>query len=447
MTSGPVGLLADLTRIRDARSARAASWDQSGRNRDNWVIGPGEEVTLADIAGPGCITHIWMTQSCRLTPGPGLIPPAVSGVPMLEIHNALGVNWEVVDPDYYRKILLKIYWDDQEHPSVLAPLGDFFGLMNSLSGNYASMPLTVSAKESELHTFGGSASFNSYFQMPFGRRARVVIENQNDVPYLQYFYIDYELYRTPLTEDTAYFHAQWRRQNPCQGWGPDLQTNSPEVASVANLDGADNYVILEVEGEGQYVGCNLAVRHFQGSWWGEGDDMIFIDDDTWPPSIHGTGGEDYFGHGWGMQRNSFPMCGTIVHEDDVPGFQHSYRFHVTDPVRFSQRIKVTMEHGHSNHLSDDWSSTAYWYQKLPTAPFTIAPVEERLPLRPAEAPTPPPAAARQDDQRAARATAEARKQAFLDERRQFLSRRAGETPASAAGNASQAADIQTRWQS
>ena len=112
---------------------------------------------------------------------------------MLEIHNALGVSWEVVDPDYYRKILLKIYWDDQETPSVIAPLGDFFGLMNSLSGSYDSLPLSVSAKEPELHTFGGSAAFNSYFRMPFGKRARVVVENQNDIPYLQYFYIDYEL--------------------------------------------------------------------------------------------------------------------------------------------------------------------------------------------------------------------------------------------------------------
>jgi len=84
-----------------------------------------------------------MTQSCRLTPGPGLIPPELTGVPMLEIHNALGVNWETVDPDYYRKIVLKIFWDDQEQPSVLVPLGDFFGLMNSLAGNYSSMPLSV----------------------------------------------------------------------------------------------------------------------------------------------------------------------------------------------------------------------------------------------------------------------------------------------------------------
>ena len=171
----PSGMLGDLTRARRARTARASSFDQTGRNRDNWIIMPGEERTLADIEGPGFITHIWMTQSCRIQPGPGQIDPDVVGVPMLEIHNALGVSWEVVDPDYYRKVVLKMYWDDQETPSVVAPLGDFFGLMNSLSGSYESLPLSVSAKEAELHSFGGSAAFNSYFRMPFGTRARIVV--------------------------------------------------------------------------------------------------------------------------------------------------------------------------------------------------------------------------------------------------------------------------------
>ena len=445
MTAGPYGLLADLTRVRPARSARASSWDQTGRNKDNWVVGPGETAVLADLEGPGCITHMWMTQSCRITPGPGLIPPDLVGVPMLEIHNALGVNWEVVDPDYYRKVLLKIYWDDQDSPSVLTPLGDFFGLMNSLSGNYSSMPLSVSAKEVEVHTFGGSASFNSYFQMPFAKRARIEVENQNDIPYLQYFYIDYELYKEPLAEDTAYFHAQWRREEPCTGWGPDLQTNSYEVGAVPNLDGADNYVILEVEGEGHYVGCNMAVRHMQGSWWGEGDDMIFIDDDTWPPSLHGTGSEDYFGHAWGMQHNAFPMCGTIVHEEDVPGFQHSYRFHVTDPVRFGQKIRVTIEHGHANHLADDISSTAYWYQKLPTKPFGILPVERRLPLRP-KAPEPPaPTEPQSEAEKAARAAAATRNEKFQEARNAFLAGRSQETSQWTAENAAQAADIRRRF--
>lgn len=109
--------------------------------------------------------------------------------------------------------------------------------------------------------------------------------------------------------------------------------------------------------------------------------MIFIDGEEYP-SINGTGTEDYFNHAWGMQRNSFPFFGTIVHEgDNTEGLHVAYRFHVTDPIRFEKSIKVSIEHGHANHLSDDWSSTAYWYQTLPTAkPLTILPVKERLPV-------------------------------------------------------------------
>ena len=442
--AGPQGPLADLVRIKDARTARASSWDQTGRNRDNWIIMPGEERVLADLQGPGSINHIWMTQSCRIHPGPGQIDPDAWGVPMLEIHNALGVNWEVVDPDYYRKIVLKIYWDDQETPSVIAPLGDFFGLMNSLSGSYDSLPLAVSAKEGELNTFGGSASFNSYFAMPFNKRARVVVENQNDIPYLQYFYIDYELYPEALSDDIAYFHAHWRRQLPNLGWGPDLQTNSIEV-NVPNLDGKDNYVVLETEGEGHYVGCNLAVRHFQGSWWGEGDDMIFIDDDTWPPSLHGTGMEDYFGHAWGMQHNSFAMNGTMVHEENVPGFHHSYRFHITDPIRFKKRIKVTFEHGHANHLSDDWSSTAYWYQTLPSPQLEIPDVDARLPLRPldrvVEAPLPDLSA----DQKRAREATAARMEKFVTARDAMHAQRKTQIDEWEKGNLEQARRIRAQY--
>lgn len=104
----------------------------------------------------------------------------------------------------------------------------------------------------------------------------------------------------------------------------------------------------------------------------------FIDDDTWPPSLHGTGGEDYFSQGWGMQKNAYPFCGSIIHEDDLPNNQVSYRFHLADPVRFNKRIKVTLESGHANHLRDDWSTTAYWYQTLPGPKLTILPVEHNV---------------------------------------------------------------------
>jgi hypothetical protein len=428
---GPnAGMLSGLTRVRDARSARASSWDPSGRNQDNWVIPPGETIILADLEGPGCITHIWMTQFCRRVLGPSLLNPERVGqtVPVLEIHNALGLSWEAPDPDYYRKVLIKIYWDGQEYPSVLVPLGDFFCIGHSMPGPCVSIPFTVASKPEERYTFGGTAALNCYLQMPFNKRARIEVENQNDVPYGQYFYIDYELYRTPLGDDIGYLHAQWRREHPCGGWAPDLQTNSPEV-NITNLDGKDNYVVLEAEGRGHYIGCNLSVTHFQGSWWGEGDDMIFIDGETWPPSLHGTGTEDYFGHAWGMQNVAYPMNGSIIHESVVPGYPVSYRFHLVDPVRFERSIGVTVEHGHANHLSDDWASTAYWYQTLPGRPFSILPVQERLPLRPVMpvASAAPADGELNEEMRAMRAAQRERYSRYVEERNAVLADRMRDT--------------------
>lgn len=372
----------ELARVKRSRSGRVSSWDQRGRNQDFWTIGPGETRVLADLEGPGCITHIWMTQWCRRTMGASYLDPMEvdQTAPVLEIHNALGLTWEEADPDYYRKILLRITWDDQPGPSVLVPLGDFFGVGHSMPNSYESSLFTVSAKPEESLRFGGSASVNCWIPMPFAKRALVEVVNENDIPYGQFFHVDFELYDEPLPADLGYLHAVWRREHPCDGWGPDLQVNTPST-NVANLDASGNYVVLEREGTGHYIGCNLSVFHRQGSWWGEGDDMIFIDDDSWPPSIHGTGTEDYFNHAWGMQRRHAPYHGAIVHEGDVPGYAVSYRFHVVDPIRFRSRIKVTIEHGHANHLSDDWSSTAYWYELLPSAPVTIAPLEDRLPPR------------------------------------------------------------------
>ncbi|MEV6104255.1 glycoside hydrolase family 172 protein [Streptomyces sp. NPDC051940] len=387
-----------LTRPQAARTVRVSSWDQRGRNQDYWTTPAHSSRVLADIEGPGRITHVWMTQFCRRAFGPGLIDPleADTVAPVMEIHNALGVNWEEPDPDYYRKVLIKITWDDEDEPAVLVPLGDFFGVGHCMPASYQSALFTVSAKPEESLVFGGSAALNCWAPMPFNRRARIEIVNENDLPLQQYFYIDYELYPEDLPADTLYFHARWNRSNPCGGWAPDLQTNSPEV-NIADLTGEDNYVILDVEGRGHYVGCNLSVHHRQGSWWGEGNDMIWIDDDfradgttVFPPSLHGTGTEDYFNHAWGMQRNAYLYHGAILHEGDVPGYAVNFRQHVVDPVRFEERIRVSVEHGHANHLSDDWASTAYWYQTLPSPPASIAPVADRLPVRPPAAPQPAP---------------------------------------------------------
>ncbi|KAL3495880.1 hypothetical protein BJX62DRAFT_195270 [Aspergillus germanicus] len=285
--------------------------------------------------------------------------------------------------------------------------------------------------------------------MPFNKRARIEIENQNDEAYIQYFYIDYELYPEPLAKDTLYFHAHWRRENPTNGWAPStIQTNSLET-QVKNLDGAANYVILETEGAGHYIGCNHSVWHAQGTWWGEGDDMIFIDDDTWPPSMHGTGGEDYFSQGWGMQKNAYPFCGTIIHEDDVPNTQVSYRWHLADPVRFSKRIKVTLETGHANHLRDDWSTTAYWYQTLPGPKLEILPVEKRLPKRPEVPAVPEPTeeeiAALDAEKKEKLQQHRERYAAFVKDRNEWLERRAKDSKERALNNIKICEDIRQRF--
>ncbi|KAL5344154.1 hypothetical protein BJX70DRAFT_393571 [Aspergillus crustosus] len=199
---------------------------------------------------------------------------------MMEIHNALGLNYEVSDPDYYRKVLIKMYWDGSETPSVLAPISDFFCVGNSMAANIQSLPFTVSVKPSEEKNAPAS---NSRTRTP-----RPISSTSTSTT---------SSTQKPLGADILYFHAHWRRENPANGWAPStIQTNSLET-QIANLDGKDNYTILKTEGTGHYIGCNHSVAHFQGTWWGEGDEMIFLDDDAWPPSMHGTGAEDYFAQG------------------------------------------------------------------------------------------------------------------------------------------------------
>jgi hypothetical protein len=155
--------------------------------------------------------------------------------------------------------------------------------------------------------------------------------------------------------------------------------------------------------------------------------------------------EDYFGHAWGMQRNAYLFNGTIVHEEDVPGFHHSYRFHLADPIRFDKRIKVTFEHGHGNHLSDEWSSTAYWYQTLPSPDLTIPAVGQRLPLRPVDRVIEVPLPELTDAQHAARAAAAERMGRFVESRDRMRAERRTQIDEWERGNALIAREIRTRF--
>jgi len=339
------GILSSLTRVRKARTLRASSYETNGRNADAWRIPAGETRVLADINGPGCINHIWMTQ------GRG-----------------------------YRDVLIRMFWDDEENPSVLCPIGDFFCLGHEIVNSFQSFLFTASTRGN--NQFNTGCALNSYAQMPFNKSARIELVNEGESDHGQYFYIDYELYDEPLGDDVAYFHAQFRRENPCDGWGHEIRVNTPEanIVNKEQLAWDNNYLILEAEGQGQYIGCNLSVTNFQGTWWGEGDDMIWVDGYKWPPDLHGTGSEDYLNQAWGMQTNAFMRNGSSIHEQNTNGYQTSYVFHLENPVRFQKEIKVTIEHGHGNHLANETSSVAYWYQIEPHKKFGILPVHQRKPV-------------------------------------------------------------------
>lgn len=256
-------LLAAAAQHKTARPGRFSSWDHTGKNDDAFIVMPGETAVLADMEGPGKITHLWFVQVCRQPRAPGPVPY----VPTFEAPGSLGPRSELNDHDFYRKVMLKIYWDDEETPSVLAPLGDFFCVGHSMPANFQSLPFTVSVVPWEDKKYGGAAALNCYIPMPFNKRARVEVENQGENPYMQYFYIDYELAAESFDPaKTLYFHAHWKRQNPTDGWAPlAVQVNS-EYVNVPNLDGKKNYVLLETTGKGTYIGCNHSVTHFQGTW-------------------------------------------------------------------------------------------------------------------------------------------------------------------------------------
>ena len=330
--------LASLPLLREYLSRRASSYDKTGGNRDAWIIQAGEKKTLAEINGPGCIKHIWMT---------------------------LGIPKE----DYLRRIVLRFYWDDCTEPSVECPIGDLFGMGHGLRKNFVSLPLQMSPSDGK--------GFNSWWPMPFKRKAIVEVENQGEESYWHYFYIDYEIYESlDAVKDLTYFHVQWRREPDTNGWAYRERLSGEKYQADPrwlNTDGIDNYVMLETEGNGIYCGAHLDIDCFHrnpNDWYGEGDDMVFIDGEKWPPSLHGTGTEDWNQCAYGpRQEYNAPYHGIVLYSGtkDWPwkGKQTIYRYYIEDPIRFHKSIRATIEHGHANKLSNDYSSTAYYYLSEP----------------------------------------------------------------------------------
>jgi len=330
--------LPDYARAQQYKSLKQSSFDTTGGNRDYWPIAAGAEREVFRATGPGVITHIWFTISAR-------------------------------SDHHLKEIVLRGYWDGNDKPSVEAPIGDFFGLNLGQYVIYESAYLACSPGK----------SLNCYFAMPYKKSARFTVTNESKQA-IGAFYSNIDYLSVPaLPADALYFHAQYRQAAPC------LPTTG-EAAKV-NLNGEHNYVFAETRGGGHLMGVTLGVLQNADGWWGEGDDMIFVDDEA-KPLINGTGSEDYFLGSWdfGGEDAAIPFAHRqygaplIVAAERMGGRYCCYRWHGDNPVTFQRYLKHTIEHGHANDRADNFFSACYWYQSEPYTNFpALPPVVERIP--------------------------------------------------------------------
>jgi len=307
-------------------SRRVSSYDRTGGGDDFIRIANGGKKIIFDVKGAGIIDHIWITMA----PDP----------------NVLSRN----------DVILRMYWDGASFPSVEAPIGPFFGQGWNESYNYNSLPMSASPVEGR--------GMVCYLNMPFANGARIEIENQagRDISCF-YYYIDYTA-MDKLPEGEGRFHAWYNRQ--LMGSAGDQGENEWGAFGKPgkNLSGRNNYVIADIKGKGQFIGVNYYVHSPTPMWYGEGNDMIFIDGDTLP-TLRGTGTEDYFNTAW-CPKTAFsnPYYGYPRVNNDIGwlGRTHLYRWHINDPIFFNKDLRFTIEHGHNNVLTLDLASVAYWYQ-------------------------------------------------------------------------------------
>jgi len=319
--------LSELPLLKEGTSQRASSCDPNWQNgnADARPIQPGKTLTVAELEGPGVITHFWNTISAE-------------------------------DRGYPRLLVLRMYWDGEPNPSVECPIGDFFGIGHGLDVPYTSLPVSV--------TSNGRAR-NCYWPMPFRKSARITVTNEGRKPVRAfYYYVDWR--KLPEVDEAAgYFHAVYRQEFP---------------AAMGR-----NYLLADIEGRGHYVGTVLSVRQHTPSWWGEGDDFFFIDGET-EPSLRGTGSEDYFCDAWGLRQMATPYYGCPVMQGyDAYDLTTVYRWHITDPVIFQKSLRAEIEHKGVafdeegkvrtgfEERADDFSSVAFWYQTEPHKPYAPMP--------------------------------------------------------------------------
>jgi hypothetical protein len=319
---GKGGMATEGTGARAAREL-GQGWKVSPSVR----IQPGQTFVMADIKASGAIQHIWMTPT--------------------------GNN---------RLNIFRIYWDDEEKPSVECPVGDFFACGMGQYTQVTSMAVCVNP----------GSGFNCYWTMPFRKGCKVTMTNLDEKAMTLYYQIDYTLTHVP--DDMAYFHAQFRRVNP--------------------LPYKQDYTIVEgIEGQGHYVGTYMTWGSNSPGWWGEGEIKFFMDGDEEFPTICGTGTEDYFCGSYGFHKPgtreyqifNTPYAGMpqVVLSQTQPWFG-LYRWHIMDPIRFEKDLRVTIQalgwqsEGRYLPLEDDLSSVAYWYQNEPHVPFPELPGKEEL---------------------------------------------------------------------
>lgn len=323
-----------LTKIKTGLKTRqVGSFDKSGGNAD-FIAGieDGADFELLNVEGAGVINRIWIT-----------IAPEGD---QLSRHD----------------IILRMYWDGNSYPSVESPLGPFFGNGWNESYNFVTVPLSIAP--------GAGKSYICYFAMPFAKGARIEIENQSgrDIPNFYYNITYTEMEELPA--NTGRFHA-WFNCELTEAL-PDGENEWALLGKQGeNKDGKDNYVFADIKGKGHFVGVNYYVNNPSTMWYGEGDEMIFIDGDPLP-TMTGTGTEDFFNTSWcPKELYSHPYFGypRVNNETGWLGRTHLYRFFIADPMYFDKSIKVSIEHGHNNCLTLDLQSVAYWYQdkaeKLP----------------------------------------------------------------------------------
>lgn len=346
--------LGNLSRLADARTRSITAENRTGAKGGGgraaegvgseaaaelgvgWKLSPcdkvaaGETLVIADVEGPGVIQHVWMTLT-----------------------------------GHWRFWILRVYWDDAEHPSIEVPAGDFFCCGWGSYAQVNALPVNVNP----------GSGFNCFWEMPFRKRCRITLENLSDEEGLAFYQVDYALCAVP--DDAAYLHAQFRRANPVKR-------------------GEDFTLVDGVRGRGHHVGTYLCWGLNEQGWWGEGEVKVFLDGDDEFPTICGTGTEDYFGgsynfeHDGRYQEYSAPFLGMpqVLRPNGLYRSQQRfglYRFHVMDPIRFERDLRITVQClgwrlGAKRYLvrQDDLASTVFWYQTLPHAPFPPLPARDDL---------------------------------------------------------------------